>query len=265
MKDKISIITITYNCKDVIEKTIQSVIHQDYDNKEYIIIDGGSNDGTVDIIKKYESQVDCWVSEKDNGIYDAMNKGILKTTGKWINFMNAGDTFYDHSVLSSVAEIIDSNYTIAYGQIMKIYNRFKFIAYGQPINLNKLKDKCRLPHQGMFTNAEYHKKHLFDISYKSAADYKFYYDAFFNDKCEFQYLPMLIANYDSESGMSKDSHIGTLESYEIQGRNLSENQIRKIILKYQIINFFKRHLPENIKTWTRKYKFSKAGYKIINL
>ena len=90
-KPLISIITVVFNGEEYIKETIQSVINQSYDNVEYIIIDGGSTDNTLDIVKNYDDKIDYWVSEKDNGIYDAMNKGIILVTGDWINFMNAGD------------------------------------------------------------------------------------------------------------------------------------------------------------------------------
>ena len=83
-KPKLSIITVSFNCVNEIEETILSVINQDYPNLEYIIIDGGSTDGTVDVIKKYESRLTYWKSEPDKGLYDAMNKGIMKATGEWV-------------------------------------------------------------------------------------------------------------------------------------------------------------------------------------
>ncbi|MBA3025313.1 MAG: glycosyltransferase [Sulfurimonas sp.] len=101
-KPLISIVTVVYNGEEYLEATIQSIINQSYKNIEYIIIDGGSTDGTLDIIKKYEDKIKYWVSEKDRGIYDAMNKGVLVATGEWINFMNAGDIFYNENVLNEV-------------------------------------------------------------------------------------------------------------------------------------------------------------------
>lgn len=99
---KISIITVTYNAASFLEETILSVINQTYPNIEYIIIDGGSKDRTIDIIKKYEDKITYWISESDRGIYDAMNKGISMATGEWVNFMNAGDIFSSDAVLETV-------------------------------------------------------------------------------------------------------------------------------------------------------------------
>ena len=96
----ISVITVCYNVASTIEKTMLSVLNQTYKNLEYIIIDGNSTDGTVDIIKKYAERLTFWISEPDKGIYDAMNKGIVKATGKFLIFMNAGDQFLNEKVLS---------------------------------------------------------------------------------------------------------------------------------------------------------------------
>ena len=102
---KFTIITINYNNCDGLEKTIQSVVNQTYQDFEYIIIDGGSIDGSVDVIKKYAGRIDYWVSEPDNGVYNAMNKGITKSHGEYLNFMNSGDSFYDNEVLEKIASM----------------------------------------------------------------------------------------------------------------------------------------------------------------
>ena len=90
---KISVVTVCYNAVDCIEETMLSVLDQTYPNIEYIVIDGGSSDGTADVIRKYADRLAYWVSEPDKGIYDAMNKGIVAATGDYINFMNAGDRY----------------------------------------------------------------------------------------------------------------------------------------------------------------------------
>ena len=96
---RVTIITVCKNAADSIEKTIKSIVTQSYPNLEYIIIDGASTDGTQNIIKNYEKQLTHYQSEPDNGIYDAMNKGIPIATGDWINFMNAGDYFYNENTI----------------------------------------------------------------------------------------------------------------------------------------------------------------------
>lgn len=101
---KVSIVTIVYNASKYLEETMQSVINQTYDNVEYIVVDGGSTDGTLDILEKYKDRIDHWVSEEDRGIYDAMNKGVNLANGEWINFMNSGDVFHDNDVLLNFCE-----------------------------------------------------------------------------------------------------------------------------------------------------------------
>ena len=112
---KVSIITVNFNNAVGLERTIESVVRQPKELYEYIIIDGGSTDGSVEIIKKYEQYVTYWTSEKDNGIYDAMNKAIDLLKGNWVNFMNAGDKFYNDNVLSNIAKEIELNYGVIFG------------------------------------------------------------------------------------------------------------------------------------------------------
>ena len=98
---KLSVITINYNNKNGLIKTINSVINQTYKDFEFIIIDGGSTDGSLEVIQEYSGQINYWVSEPDNGIYHAMNKGIVMAKGEYCNFMNSGDCFFDEQVLKN--------------------------------------------------------------------------------------------------------------------------------------------------------------------
>ena len=105
---RISIITVVYNGASTLEQTILSVLKQTYSRIEYIIIDGGSKDGTVDIIKKYQDRIAYWVSEPDEGIYDAMNKGIRHASGDWIYFLGADDILYNILHCMTTAFVNDS-------------------------------------------------------------------------------------------------------------------------------------------------------------
>lgn len=115
----ITVITIALNCASSIQETILSVLNQTYSNIEYIIIDGGSADGTLDIIKRYEHAIDYWVSEPDRGIYDAMNKGIKLSTGKWLNFLNVKDVFVsDRTIRNLVDNCLQSGARFIYSDIL---------------------------------------------------------------------------------------------------------------------------------------------------
>jgi len=100
----VTVITVTFNAKAMLEPTIRSVLEQTYDNIEYIVVDGGSHDGTVAIIQQYDFAIDLWLSESDKGLYDAMNKGIRRASGDWLNFLNAGDTFDSASTIRTLVD-----------------------------------------------------------------------------------------------------------------------------------------------------------------
>ncbi len=116
---KISIITIVYNGEKYIEQTIKSIISQTYENIEYIVVDGKSTDNTLNIIKRYENKISLWKSEKDDGIYDAMNKGIDLATGDFIWFMNAGDEIYNNIIVEKIFENYN-NEDVMYGQMQLV-------------------------------------------------------------------------------------------------------------------------------------------------
>lgn len=198
---KITVVTVCFNAKNTLEKTILSVINQTYCNIEYIIIDGASIDGTLEIIKKYEDRISHWQSEPDKGIYDAMNKGIKLATGDWINFMNAGDGFNSDGVLENLVPQIDDDSVIVYGDVNLIFQSDELKI--KPYRLDFLKeDGMSFCHQSCFVKTSYHKEHLFDISFKIVADYNLFYNAYFKDGVNFQYVPVLVSDFDAEDGIS---------------------------------------------------------------
>lgn len=216
---RISVVTVCYNAKREIENTLLSVINQTYSNIEYIIIDGGSKDGTIDIINKYKDRLAYWVSEPDKGIYDAMNKGIAAATGDWILFMNAGDSFYSENVLEQFVPQIDEDTVVAYGNMMVLLEDYQYKFINKNHDLKNLKSLSMLPHQATFTRLAYHKQHPFDISFVCAADYNFFYKAYFNDKCKFQYIPIVVSNFDGMTGLSSTQARYALKEFPIiQGR-----------------------------------------------
>lgn len=134
----ITIVTVVFNGERYIEETILSVINQKYKNIEYIIIDGGSNDNTINIIKKYEDLIDYWMSMDDDGIYDAMNKALKIAKGKWINFMNCGDCFCNNEVIEKIEFCNYSKYVMIYGNT-RVHNSDRaFIKNLKSFNMNKI-------------------------------------------------------------------------------------------------------------------------------
>lgn len=174
---KVSIITVVFNAKDTIGNTIESVQSQSYDNIEYLIIDGGSTDGTCDIIEKYLSFIDTYISEPDRGLYDAMNKAIDLSSGEIIGILNADDVFYDNFVISGVADFLFKSPEIdaAIGDIIQCDKSGKRIRhysskYWSPA---KLRFGFMPPHPSIFFRRElFGAFGKYRIDLKSGADYE---------------------------------------------------------------------------------------------
>lgn len=203
---RISIITVVYNGSRLIEKTILSVIEQSYKNIEYIIIDGGSTDGTVEVIKKYSDSVTFWSSEPDKGIYDAMNKGVAVANGDLISFMNVGDGFIDGDVLKDVAamwlaqnstDIIYGNSYIKYASGVRVH-----IVAGDNVDLLWKGPVFR--HGAMFVRKEVQKANPFKLEkkYKICADFDFIYNMYVSGK-RFDKIDRDILYFEAE-GVSAD-------------------------------------------------------------
>lgn len=172
-KPLISIITVVLNSVETIEKTIKSIIGQSFTNYEYIIIDGGSNDGTIDIIRKYSSYISYWISEPDKGIYDAMNKGIAYAKGEYIGILNSDDWYVKNS-LSTIANQIQNNpnIDIIYGNILRYYSESNIVV--ADTNHRKLYKWNSIGHSAAFVRKECYLKRNYKINYKIGADYDFF-------------------------------------------------------------------------------------------
>ncbi len=161
---KVTVITVTYNAKDALEKTMHNIDVQDYTNLEYIVVDGASLDGTISLLNSYTGKLDRWISEPDMGIYDAMNKGVAMATGDYCLFMNAGDCFAGPSVVSQAVKNFGGA-DVIYGDILKDGNLKKSLS---PRNCHKMY-YC---HQAVFTRTSCLKEYPFDISHRFSADFK---------------------------------------------------------------------------------------------
>lgn len=178
----ISVIIATYNPGKSLETTIKSFVDQKYKDKELIIVDGGSTDGTKDTIKKYKNIISYWVSEPDKGISDAFNKGVRKATGDYLYFIGAGDFFWKKDVLEKVmAGINPKTDLLVCGRINRTTEDGKRVLYTSTLNFKKwmLIYKMGLPHQGLFTNRKFFQKYgKFDLNCKYAMDYELLLRAF---------------------------------------------------------------------------------------
>lgn len=222
-KPLITVITVVYNGEKFLEETIQSVINQTYDNVEYIIVDGGSTDGTLDIIHKYEHAIDYWVSEPDQGIYDAMNKGISLATGDWINFMNAGDIFYQDTTISEIfSGTIASNTTFLYGDVSVDYGDCEIIKTAS--NLKQIHKCMVFSHQSLFVRTDYLECNPFDLTYKSAADYNLIYKAYIHN-AGFMYIDKVISKVIA-GGVSDTQRLRSIrESERVVLSNCKKNKL----------------------------------------
>lgn len=256
MNNLITVITVVYNDILNLEKTILSVINQTYKNIEYIIIDGGSTDGTVDLIKKYQDNIGFWHSEKDNGIYDAMNKGISYSNGSWVCFMNSGDVFADLDILMHVSYYLDNNNDIIYGDTNCIYDFGKYVVKAKPWDY--LQYGMPFCHQSAFVKTDVLRNSPFNLSYKYVADYNFFYECYLAKRNAIQ-LNLTISDFDAVGGVSSIYRIAVFkEILKIQaGRNslLWRALFTLSLYRYLFLERMKKYFPNTV-NYLRKRKLS---------
>ena len=198
---KISIITVVYNNIGTIANAIESVLSQNYINIEYILIDGNSTDGTLDIINKYSSKISKIVSEKDKGIYDAMNTGLKLATGDVIGILNSDDLYANNSILNEVMTQFnnDSDLDILYGDLVYVkhdnINKIVRTWASNPYYPNFFENGDVPPHPSLFVSARvYQEAGYFNLKYRLAADYEFMLRIFKTFCFKIKYLPLVFVN-----------------------------------------------------------------------
>lgn len=230
-KNKITVVTVCYNAVSDIGNTIESVINQTYPNVEYIIVDGGSTDGTVDIINRYSNRISKFISEPDNGIYDAMNKGISLASGDYLNFMNAGDTFYNKDVISDVFRDIRNpeRDAVIYGATKITYPFGKYIVF--PDDIDKLRSEMCICHQSTFFSAKYIP--MYDTSLRLDADHKMLFVIYEKYPNSFIKYSGIIADYDAQKGISSRKLLdGLKETQSVSQHRISHFRKLRIVARY---------------------------------
>ncbi len=223
----LSIITINFNQAKGLEETIRSVVAQSFDNYQYLVIDGGSTDESVNVIERYKDKIHHWVSEKDNGIYNAMNKGIAAAKGEYILFLNSGDVLISEKALQDFVLHQDFKGDIIYGD-------YQF-ANGQKIYPDKVTPyyfvKSSLPHQStFFKRSIFDIMGVFDESYRIAADRAFYLKCMVSNQFQWQHIHYPLTIFDLE-GISNSS--GHLKKKQVEDERLLQENLGVFYSDYQ--------------------------------
>lgn len=259
---KLTIITVCYNAADDLKKTLHSVLSQTYTDFEYLVIDGGSRDHTVALLKEYQPRFERagipfhYLSERDKGTYDAMNKGADKAQGEWVNYMNAGDSFYSNDSLKLFfAHQIMPKAGVIYGDTLQIFDFGEGIAKAQ----DYMKDNPVMPfcHQSCFVRADLMRKYRFDLSYRIVADHDLFY-RIHQDGILYQYIEATVARYNSQYGLSATHplllHKEGLRIHHITERWYYPFALAWVYLRYGWIQAFKNHMPRWMTDTWMKHK-----------
>ena len=253
---KYSIITINYNNCEGLCKTIKSIVNQSCKDFEYIVIDGGSTDGSKEVIQKYANSIDYWVSEPDKGIYNAMNKGIKAAHGDYLNFLNSGDYFNDDKVLENTLPHLKAE--IVHG---KMYDQSK----GTPPYLIDhiptmyyLYDSS-MQHPATFFRKELFMDSLYDESYKIVSDWKFYIEKIIFQNCSFVFMPVVVAVFEGGGVSEKQKDLDTAERKEVLEKLLPP----RILQDYERFNGKESPMLDLIPQFNHTYGLERFIIKVV--
>lgn len=243
---KLSIITVNLNNSEGLLKTIRSVQNQVFKEIELIVIDGASTDNSLEIIQQNKDIIQYYLSEKDDGIYNAMNKGIHRATGDYCLFLNSGDCFYNEFVLKDVFNQISGNESIVYGNSYKIKPHYRRVIKYQPkLTLYDFyKTVPALHHQASFIRRDLFSKYgLYDEKIQIIADWEFFFRVIILNEVKAKYIDLIISTFDG-TGLSNSLPKGSnlrLQANIMKNNILSKNFPEHILSDYQMFDeFFSR-------------------------
>lgn len=251
----ISIITVSFNAGDVIEETIKSVINQNFSNYEYLIVDGASTDETCNIVNKYIDRIDYFISEPDNGIYNAMNKAVSAAKGDYCIFMNAGDLFVNSLVLKQVSIFLDDGLDIYTGNEITLQEG-KVIDYIIPPHKSEIKKhllKTSISHQASFIKRTLLLEHPYDEELRLVSDWKFWIETIYLKNCSYKPIDVDVCYFNHEGITFKNQHQGINE----------RNRVLNNLLGERFINHVKRSVVNRIRVKIKR-RYADLHTKIVD-
>lgn len=226
MNKKLSVITINYNNCDGLRATMDSVLSQTaFDEFEYIVVDGGSNDGSRDLIESHSEKLGRWVSERDNGIYNAMNKGVSMSSGEYCLFINSGDFLHDTDVIGNILPFLDGTDVII-GRVL-ILKTGKLSGISEPLTMRRFYNGS-LPHPATFIRRELLVTCPYDESYKIVSDWKFFIQNLIVGNASYRFLDFVISDYDCNGVSSIETGLANEERQKVYSELIPE----RILLDY---------------------------------
>ena len=250
---KLSIITINFNNRDGLRKTIESVVNQTWQEFEYIIIDGGSTDGSVEVIKEFADHIDYWISEPDKGIYDAMNKGVSVAKGEYCQFLNSGDALSDANVVKYIVRELEDK--AIYFAKTRFTDTLGVIKAPEQITMRTLYTRS-LPHPSSYIQRQLLLKFPYDETLRIVSDWKFWIQAIILENCTYGIIDMIAVDFDTNGLSAKHKNIVLTERevvlkqllphrvyidyfQEINGVNYTDTNYDKLFIEIRKRNYRK--------------------------
>lgn len=231
---KITVATVCRNTANTIEETLQNILSQNYENLEFIVIDGASTDDTLKILEKYKKHFTKFVSEPDKGTYDAMNKAISMATGEWIIFMNAQDRFVSPDSLRTIAQYLTNKHDVVYGGYY-FEHVFGVTEYRPPISLEQLWKGMNICHQAVFTRLSFLKEYPYNLDYRIVADYDAILHQYYVQNARFlaAEIPVSILR---GGGISDKKRIQSIQQQILVAEKYDHSISHKIWRRFNLLN-----------------------------